>query len=159
VGEDELDRHVAGVAEGRPAQPDAEQAVRHDHGHGQERAARAERPDGFLESGAESHGQETPASGPVLSEVAHTIRGVRAERTLEQARSGSRNLRFSDVTRLVERLGFKLSRVKGSHHIFSHSAIAELVNLQSVNGKCKPYQVKQVLDLIDRYNLKLEPEK
>jgi hypothetical protein len=33
-----------------------------------------------------------------------------------------------------------------------------LVNLQSVNGEAKPYQVKQLLDLIDRYNLKLEAE-
>jgi predicted RNA binding protein YcfA (HicA-like mRNA interferase family) len=93
-----------------------------------------------------------------LSEGAHTIRGVRAEKTLEQARSGSRNLRFGDVTRLVERLGFRLARVQGSHHIFSHPAIPELVNLQSVGGKCKPYQVRQVLDLIDRYNLKLEAD-
>jgi hypothetical protein len=31
----------------------------------------------------------------------------------------------------------------------------ELVNLQEVGGKCKPYQVKQVLTLIDRYNLNI----
>lgn len=80
------------------------------------------------------------------------------EKALEQARAGSKNLRFSDVTRLVEQFGFSLARVKGSHHIFSHPSIPELVNLQSVKGKCKPYQVKQLLDLIDRYNLKLEAE-
>ena len=34
--------------------------------------------------------------------------------------------------------------------------IPEPVILQSVRGKCKPYQVKQVLDLVDPYNLKLE---
>ena len=82
-----------------------------------------------------------------------------AEKTLEQARAGSQNLRFNDVTRLVERFGFKLVRVRGSHHIFSHPSIPELVNLQSVNGKCKPYQVRQVLDLVDRYNLDLEAER
>ena len=65
----------------------------------------------------------------------------------------------SAVARLVERLGFKLVRVRGSHHMFSHPSIPELVNLQSVNGKCKPYQVKQALDLIDRYNLDLETER
>lgn len=79
-----------------------------------------------------------------------------AQKTLEQARAGSRNLRFGDVTRLVESLGFRLSRVSGSHHIFVHPSVPELVNLQAVDGKCKPYQVKQVLDLIDRYNLKLK---
>ena len=39
-----------------------------------------------------------------------------------------------------------------------HPRVPELINLQSVRGKCKPYQVKQVLELIDRYNLTLEEE-
>ena len=81
------------------------------------------------------------------------------EKTLEQARAGSKNLRFSDITRLVEQFGFSLARVKGSHHIFSHPSIPELVNLQSVKGKCKPYQVKQVLDLVDRYNLSVDTKR
>ena len=81
------------------------------------------------------------------------------EKTLERARAGSKNLRFDDVTRLVERFGFTLARVRGSHHIFTHPSIPELVNLQSVKGKCKPYQLKQVLDLVDRYNLSLEAER
>jgi len=59
---------------------------------------------------------------------------------------------------LVESLGFRLARVNGSHHIFAHAALPELVNLQEVDGKCKPYQVKQVLKLIDRYNLRLGDE-
>jgi predicted RNA binding protein YcfA (HicA-like mRNA interferase family) len=59
------------------------------------------------------------------------------------------------VTRLVEALGFKLARVSGSHHIFVHTGIPELVNLQEVDGKCKPYQVRQVLRLVDRYKLEL----
>jgi hypothetical protein len=33
-----------------------------------------------------------------------------------------------------------------------------LVNLQNVNGKAKPYQVKQLLRLIERYNLHMEEE-
>ena len=78
-----------------------------------------------------------------------------AEKTLEQARAGSRNLRFSALTRMVEAFGFRLTRVSGSHNIFTHPLVPELVNLQSVQGKSKPYQVKQVLDLVDRYNLKL----
>ena len=52
--------------------------------------------------------------------------------------------------------GFRLSRVSGSHHIFVHDSVKELVNLQDVNGQVKPYQVKQLMQLIERYNLKLE---
>jgi predicted RNA binding protein YcfA (HicA-like mRNA interferase family) len=62
------------------------------------------------------------------------------------------------LTQLVEALGFKLARVNGSHHIFTHPGVAELVNLQEVNGKCKPYQVRQVLKLVDRYNLTVGDE-
>ena len=37
-----------------------------------------------------------------------------------------------------------------------HPTIPELVNLQDVGGQAKPYQIRQVLRLIERYNLKLE---
>jgi predicted RNA binding protein YcfA (HicA-like mRNA interferase family) len=56
---------------------------------------------------------------------------------------------------LLESLGFRLARVSGSHHIFVHPSVTELVNLQEVGGQCKPYQVKQVLALVERYNLSL----
>jgi predicted RNA binding protein YcfA (HicA-like mRNA interferase family) len=57
---------------------------------------------------------------------------------------------------LAEAFGFKLSRISGSHHIFVHPDIPELVNLQSVKGQAKPYQIKQFLRLVERYDLELE---
>ena len=96
------------------------------------------------------------SSGPTLSPLARSVADVGAKKTLDQARAGSRNLRFRQVAHLVKELGFTLARVSGSHHIFAHPLVPELVNLQSVDGQCKPYQVRQVLSLIDRYNLKLE---
>jgi predicted RNA binding protein YcfA (HicA-like mRNA interferase family) len=83
---------------------------------------------------------------------------VDVKKILELARAGSRNLRFTDVARLVESLGFQLARVNGSHHIFTHAAMPELVNLQDVAGKAKPYQVRQILKLVDRYKLTLGGE-
>ena len=68
------------------------------------------------------------------------------------------NVRFRDFVDLVEGFGFRLSRVRGSHHIFVHSAVAELVNLQDVGGEAKPYQIRQFLRLVERYNLQLEGE-
>ena len=59
---------------------------------------------------------------------------------------------------MVEGFGFRLDRVAGSHHIFVHPDIPELVNLQKVKGEVKPYQIRQFLRLIERYNLKLEDE-
>jgi len=73
--------------------------------------------------------------------------------------AGSKNIRFSDMIRLVEGFGFRLSRTEGSHHIFVHSDIPELVNLQEVKGKAKPYQIRQFLKLVERHCLKLEDDK
>jgi len=77
---------------------------------------------------------------------------------LQKILRGSRNVRFNDLVALVKAFGFHLDRVKGSHHIFVHSELKELVNLQNVSGQAKPYQVRQFLKLVEKYNLELEDE-
>ena len=57
---------------------------------------------------------------------------------------------------IVEKFGFRLLRVNGNHHIYSHPLVAELVNLQEVAGEAKPYQIRQFIRLIERYNITLE---
>jgi len=74
---------------------------------------------------------------------------------LEKVLSGSKNISFNDMVALVEAFGFSLSRSKGSHFIFSHPQIPEFVNLQEKNGKTKPYQVRQFLELVEKYDLEL----
>ena len=69
-----------------------------------------------------------------------------------------RNVAFGNLIDLVEPFGFQLARVSGSHHIFTHSDIPELLNLQEVRGEAKPYQIRQFLRLVERYNLKLREE-
>jgi len=44
----------------------------------------------------------------------------------------------------------------GSHHIFVHGELSELLNLQNVGGEAKPYQIRQFLRLVERYNLIME---
>jgi len=80
-------------------------------------------------------------------------------KTLQKILAGSKNIRFSDMKELVEGFGFRLSRTDGSHHIFVHPDIPELVNLQEVKGQTKPYQMRQFLKLIERHSLKLEEDK
>ena len=77
---------------------------------------------------------------------------------LKKALSSPANLRFEEACALARAFGFRLSRVGGSHHIFAHQNVRELVNLQEVEGKAKPYQVKQLLGLVERYNLSLGGE-
>jgi hypothetical protein len=53
-------------------------------------------------------------------------------------------------------LGFS-ERIKGSHHIFFKKNISEIINLQSLkSGKAKAYQVKQVRNIIIKYELHKE---
>ena len=69
------------------------------------------------------------------------------------------NVRFGDLQRLVEALGFELERTRGSHHIYRHPEITEKVNLQPQGGKAKPYQVRQVAEKAARYSLDVEKAK
>jgi predicted RNA binding protein YcfA (HicA-like mRNA interferase family) len=82
--------------------------------------------------------------------------GMKPRKVLEKILAGSLNVAFADMCRLVEAFGFRLSRVRGSHHIFAHAGVPELVNLQEVGGKAKPYQIRQFLKLVEEYNLILE---
>ena len=76
-------------------------------------------------------------------------------KTLARVLAVSRNIRFADMRHLVEGFGFHLARTSGSHHIFSRPGIPELVNLQEVRGEAKPYQIRQFIKLVERYNLEL----
>ena len=87
-----------------------------------------------------------------------SLMGRTAVEVLEQAQRSSANVRFGDLRRLVEAVGYVLRRQKGSHHVFTHAARPGLpmVNLQSDGANAKPYQVRQVLRLIDEYNLEIK---
>ena len=77
---------------------------------------------------------------------------------LRKALASPANIRFEEACALARAFGFHLSRVKGSHHIFVHPVVRELLNLQDVRGEAKAYQVRQLLRLVERYNLSLGGE-
>jgi predicted RNA binding protein YcfA (HicA-like mRNA interferase family) len=66
-----------------------------------------------------------------------------------------RNVPFPDLKKLIKSFGFLLARRSGSHHIFYHPEIPEMINLQEVKGEAKPYQIRQFLRLVEKYNIKL----
>ncbi|MEW6618488.1 MAG: type II toxin-antitoxin system HicA family toxin [bacterium] len=67
------------------------------------------------------------------------------------------NIHFSELCHLLKKFGFD-ERIKGDHHIFTKDGIEEILNLQPKGSKSKPYQVKQVRNLILKYKLNLEEE-
>ncbi|MCF8325585.1 MAG: type II toxin-antitoxin system HicA family toxin [Leadbetterella sp.] len=62
------------------------------------------------------------------------------------------NISFSDLILILTTLGFEF-RVKGSHHIFFKEGVEEIINIQPNGDKAKPYQVKQVRNLLIKYKL------
>ena len=62
------------------------------------------------------------------------------------------NIAFSELTQLLKRLQFEI-RIRADHYIFTHPDIKQIINLQPKSGMAKPYQIKQVRDLIIRYQL------
>ena len=62
------------------------------------------------------------------------------------------NIPFDGLCTLLKYTGFE-ERIKGSHHIFTMDGVEEILNLQPKGGKSKPYQVKQVRNLILKYKL------
>jgi predicted RNA binding protein YcfA (HicA-like mRNA interferase family) len=78
----------------------------------------------------------------------------RTEKLLNQILRGNAdaNIPFTGMVRILKQLGFE-ERIRGSHHIFSREGVAEILNLQAKGSKCKPYQVKQVRNVIIAYHL------
>jgi predicted RNA binding protein YcfA (HicA-like mRNA interferase family) len=76
------------------------------------------------------------------------------EKILWQVLGGGsdQNIAFDDLLYLLESLGFE-KRIKGSHHLFSKEGVDEIVNIQPAGNKAKPYQIKQIRNLIMKYRL------
>ena len=76
------------------------------------------------------------------------------ERLLQTVLGGrsDANIRFADLRALLFYLGFD-ERVRGSHHLFDKPGVVEIINIQSRGGHAKPYQVRQVRNLVLKYKL------
>jgi hypothetical protein len=66
------------------------------------------------------------------------------------------NLAFDDVCFVLKRAGFTRRSGKGSHLIYFKDGVSEILNLQPVGNKAKAYQVRQVRDLIIKYQLEID---
>ncbi len=71
------------------------------------------------------------------------------EKLMQSILSGrqDKNILFSDLCSVLDR------RVRGDHFIFTKDGVEEIVNIQPAGSKAKPYQVKQVREIILKYRL------
>ncbi|MCZ2127568.1 MAG: hypothetical protein LC099_07325 [Anaerolineales bacterium] len=78
----------------------------------------------------------------------------RFDKILEKVLRGTSdaNIDFEDLRQLLNGLEFQ-ERIRGSHHIYTKDGVIEIINVQAKDSKAKPYQVKQVRNLILKYKL------
>lgn len=75
---------------------------------------------------------------------------------LEKALANPQGIRFADALKLAEAFDFQLARIRGGHHILKRVGVPELLNFQNVRGYAKAYQIRQMLEIVEIYNLSLK---
>ena len=78
------------------------------------------------------------------------------DKILTEVMSGTKdkNIRFAELQKLLDSLGFRC-RIKGDHFIYYKNGIDEIINIQPEGNKAKPYQVKQIRNIILKYRLEV----
>jgi hypothetical protein len=67
------------------------------------------------------------------------------------------NIGFEELRSLLKGFGFE-ERIRSSHHIFRRADVEERLNLQREGAKAKPYQIRQVRNIILRYQIGLDDD-
>lgn len=62
------------------------------------------------------------------------------------------NIAFEDIRGMLLHIGFD-ERIRGSHHVYRKEGIEEKINIQRAGNKAKPYQVRQVREILLKYHL------
>jgi hypothetical protein len=75
---------------------------------------------------------------------------ARCKELLEKIRKNPKNVRFEDLCSLAECYGYRIRKKEGgSHRIYKKPGAVLLMNFQDVDGKAKPYQVRELLRAIE----------
>jgi hypothetical protein len=76
------------------------------------------------------------------------------EKQIERLRDFQRDAGwgFDELCVLLQRLGFEM-RISGSHHFFRQAGLRDVINLQPLGGRAKPYQVRQVRKVLQSNGL------
>ena len=62
--------------------------------------------------------------------------------------------KFRDLQKLLDILGFEC-RIKGDHFIYSYGNLRENINIQPDSNMAKPYQVRQIRNFLQKYQIRL----
>jgi hypothetical protein len=72
---------------------------------------------------------------------------------LEELKANPRKIRFTRLCSIAEEFGFQTRKGTGSHRVYYRDGVREILDFQNESGRAKAYQVKQLIKIIERYNL------
>lgn len=75
----------------------------------------------------------------------------RREKRYVAIRNNPLSVRFDDACGTARNLGFTHEGGRGSHRVFKREGEAVQLNFQDRNGFIAPYQARQLIAMIDKY--------
>jgi predicted RNA binding protein YcfA (HicA-like mRNA interferase family) len=78
---------------------------------------------------------------------------TRRQKLIDKAMNNPAGIRFKELCHLAEHMGFQKRGGKGSHVVYERDGVEEILTFQNHKGMAKPYQVKQMLAVIEKYQL------
>ncbi len=72
---------------------------------------------------------------------------------LEELKANPKKIRFTRVCTIAEAFGFEARKGSGSHRVYFRDGVREILNFQNDEGWAKPYQVRQFIKIIEKYEL------
>ncbi|GAB4231172.1 MAG: type II toxin-antitoxin system HicA family toxin [Deltaproteobacteria bacterium] len=75
------------------------------------------------------------------------------QKIFEKAWNNTAGVRFQELCRLAGHMGFHKRGGKGSHVVCEKDGVEEILTFQDRKGMARPYQVKQMLAVIEKYRL------
>jgi len=84
---------------------------------------------------------------------------TKKQKLFQKLLNSPKNILFDEFRTILEAFGFNFRHVTGSHHVYKHPGVADLLSIQpDRDGKAKPYQIRQFLKLVEEYNLTMDEE-
>ncbi len=73
------------------------------------------------------------------------------DKLLQSIFNATASLRFEDACKIAELIGFSRKGGQGSHVVYGRDDEMTLLNFQNRNGMIKPYQIRQLRDMVEKY--------
>ena len=76
---------------------------------------------------------------------------TKKEKLIASLRNNPKAVRFEDACTIAEWLGFIHKGGKGSHCAYSKKDELNILNFQNRNGYIPPYQARQLIEMVAKY--------